>query len=94
DTFDLNHQMTIKVCFKVYTDKGVNMEPLSQGTPKVGAGNKPAKVAKLNCIESKLVNPVYLKFKSCLFRKSLNDFKILAAQSCDDFELGMGLSIC
>ncbi|KAH9811965.1 hypothetical protein DFH28DRAFT_1223487 [Melampsora americana] len=93
DTFDLNHQMTIEIRFKIYTGKEVNVGPSSQGTPKVGAGKKAAKVAKLKCIESKSVNPGYLEIKRCFFGKSLNDFKRLVADSCDDYESGMRLII-
>ncbi|KAH9809276.1 hypothetical protein DFH28DRAFT_1111851 [Melampsora americana] len=87
--FDLNHQMTIEVRFKIYTDQEVDVDNPSQATPKVGAGMKPAKVAKLNLIDYKSIAPGYLEIKNCLFGKSLNDFKKLVAESCEEYESGM-----
>ncbi|KAH9809088.1 hypothetical protein DFH28DRAFT_1086889 [Melampsora americana] len=89
EMFDLNHQMTIQVRFKIYTDQEVDVDNPSQATPKVGAGKKPAKVAKLNLIDYKSIAPGYLEIKTCLFGKSLNDFKKLVAESCKDYESGM-----
>ncbi|KAH9807222.1 hypothetical protein DFH28DRAFT_1074387 [Melampsora americana] len=89
EMFDLNHQMTIEVWFKIYTDQEVDVDNPSQATPKVGAGKKPAKVAKLNLIDYKSIAPDYLEIKNCLFGKSLNDFKKLVAESCEDYESGM-----
>ncbi|KAH9816702.1 hypothetical protein DFH28DRAFT_1094667 [Melampsora americana] len=89
EMFDLNHQMTIEVRFKIYTNQEVDVDNPSQATPKVGAGKKPAKVAKLNLIDYKAIAPGYLEIKTCLFGKSLNDFKKLVAESCEDYESGM-----
>ncbi|KAH9816255.1 hypothetical protein DFH28DRAFT_1095047 [Melampsora americana] len=75
--FDLKNQMTIKVRFKIYTPTAVDINIPSQSTDKVGAGKKPAKSIKLNLINPKKIKGKYFEIKSCLFGKSLNEFKII-----------------
>ncbi|EGG01476.1 uncharacterized protein MELLADRAFT_92144 [Melampsora larici-populina 98AG31] len=89
DAFDKNNQMTVEVRFKIYTDKEVEINAPTTSTPKVGAGKKTAKADKLNLIDSKAINTGYLEIKSCLFGKSLKDFKALVAGACEEYEGGM-----
>ncbi|EGG12848.1 uncharacterized protein MELLADRAFT_87154 [Melampsora larici-populina 98AG31] len=89
DNFEKNNQMTIEVRFKIYTDMEVDLNAANQSTPKVGAGKKAAKSAKLNLIDSRAINSQYLKLKICLFGKSLIEFEDLVAGACEVYEAGM-----
>ncbi|EGG09864.1 uncharacterized protein MELLADRAFT_95375 [Melampsora larici-populina 98AG31] len=89
DIFEKNNQMSIEVKFKIYTDLEVDMNAPNQSTPKVGAGKKAPKSAKLNLIDSKAINSHYLEIKTCPFGKSLNEFKEQVAEACEVYEPGM-----
>ncbi|EGG05362.1 uncharacterized protein MELLADRAFT_88048 [Melampsora larici-populina 98AG31] len=89
EIFDNNNQMTIEIKFKIYTDQEVEVNAPTQSTPKVGAGKKSSKSAKLNLIDSKAINTGYLEMKVCPFGKSLIEFKDLVAGACDKYEAGM-----
>ncbi|KAH9813961.1 hypothetical protein DFH28DRAFT_1083356 [Melampsora americana] len=83
--FDQKNQMMIKVRFKIYTPKAVDLNIPSQSPDKVGAGKKPVKSMKLNLINSKKMKGKYFEIKSCLMGKSLNEFKILVADACEGY---------
>ncbi|KAH9808565.1 hypothetical protein DFH28DRAFT_908529 [Melampsora americana] len=87
--FELQNEMNIEIRFKIYTQKTVNINIPSQSVDRVGAGKKGSKSGKLNLIESRAINSKYLEIKTCLFGKSLNDFKDLVLNACEQYEGGM-----
>ncbi|KAH9811315.1 hypothetical protein DFH28DRAFT_1182094 [Melampsora americana] len=87
--FDQKNKMTIEVRFKIYTPTAVDINIPSQSTDKVCAGKKPVKTAKLNLINSRKINAKYFDFKTCLIGKSLNEFRTMVADACEEFEGGM-----
>ncbi|KAH9806825.1 hypothetical protein DFH28DRAFT_1160405 [Melampsora americana] len=91
--FDLKNQMTIEVRFKIYTPKAVDINIPSQSTDKVCAGKKAVKTAKLRLIDSRKINAKYFEVKSCLIGKSLNDFKTMVADACEEYEAGMKIMV-
>ncbi|KAH9820053.1 hypothetical protein DFH28DRAFT_1200627 [Melampsora americana] len=86
---EVNNQMTIEVRFKIYTPTAVEMNIPSQSPAKVSAGKKPVKSFKLNLINSKKITGKYFEIKSCLVGKSLNEFKKIVADACEDYEAVM-----
>ncbi|KAH9807214.1 hypothetical protein DFH28DRAFT_1151488 [Melampsora americana] len=91
--FDLKNQMTIEIRFKIYTPKAVDINIPSQSTDKVCAGKKAVKTAKLRLIDSRKINAKYFEVKSCLIGKSLNDFKTMVADACEEYEAGMKIMV-
>ncbi|KAH9815023.1 hypothetical protein DFH28DRAFT_1166735 [Melampsora americana] len=91
--FDLKNQMSIEVRFKIYTPTAVDIPMPSQSTNKVGAGKKPAKSTKLNLLNSRKIKSKYFEINSCFFGKSLNEFKTIVADACENFQTGMKIII-
>ncbi|KAH9807521.1 hypothetical protein DFH28DRAFT_1100993 [Melampsora americana] len=91
--FDLKNQMTIEVRFKIYTPTAVDINIPSQSTDKVCAGKKTGKTAKLNLINSRKINAKYFNIKTCLIGKSLNKFRTMVANACEEYESGMKIMV-
>ncbi|KAH9807120.1 hypothetical protein DFH28DRAFT_1153161 [Melampsora americana] len=87
--FNQKNEMTIEVRFKIYTPTTVDINIPSPTPDKVGAGKKAAKSIKLNLLNSKKMKGKYLEIKTCLFGKSLNEFKKIVADACEGFQGGM-----
>ncbi|KAH9814579.1 hypothetical protein DFH28DRAFT_928694 [Melampsora americana] len=87
--FDAKNQATIEVKFKIYTDDNVDINAPAKTTAKGVAGKKTSKTVKLNLINSTAINSNYLCFKTCLFGKSLNEFKTLCANRSELYKGGI-----
>ncbi|KAH9824134.1 hypothetical protein DFH28DRAFT_879433, partial [Melampsora americana] len=87
DSFDQRYEAVVAVTFKIHTDTKVVVDPENSIHP---AAARRSAAATVNVIDSKVFHDgVPYEIRTCLYGKSLKQFKDLAAQVCERYAPGM-----